>query len=91
MLKEAKQKFQWTDECEKSVKKLKEALTSSPFLAYPQPKKLFVLDTDASNESIGAVLSQEMDGNEYGIAYWSKCLSNPSEIILQPRKNCQQY
>ncbi|GFU24444.1 hypothetical protein TNCV_2264111 [Trichonephila clavipes] len=41
---------------------LKEALTSSPILIYPQPDKPFILDTDASNESVGAVLSQEIDG-----------------------------
>ena len=70
-LTEAKQKFLWTDECERAFKKLKEALTSSPILAYPQPDKLFILDTDASNESVGAVLSQEIDGNEHVIAYWS--------------------
>ncbi|GFW63769.1 retrovirus-related Pol polyprotein from transposon 412 [Trichonephila clavipes] len=59
---ESKQKFQWTKECEDSFLQLKEALTSSPILIYPQPDKPFILDTDASNESVGAVLSQEIDG-----------------------------
>ncbi|GFT14131.1 retrovirus-related Pol polyprotein from transposon 297 [Trichonephila clavipes] len=31
------------------------------FLAYPEIGKQFILDTDASPESIGAVLSQEID------------------------------
>ncbi|GFX83962.1 retrovirus-related Pol polyprotein from transposon 17.6 [Trichonephila clavipes] len=57
-LTESKQKFQWTKECEDSFLQLKEALTSSPILIYPQPDKPFILDTDASNESVGAVLSQ---------------------------------
>ncbi|GFY24115.1 retrovirus-related Pol polyprotein from transposon 17.6 [Trichonephila clavipes] len=61
-LTESKQKFQWTKECEDSFLQLKEALTSSPILIYPQPDKPFILDTDASNESVGAVLSQEIDG-----------------------------
>ncbi|GFX62377.1 retrovirus-related Pol polyprotein from transposon 297 [Trichonephila clavipes] len=52
--------------------KLKEALTSSPILIYPQPDKPFILDTDASNESVGAVLSQEIDGQERVVAYWSQ-------------------
>ncbi|GFS52646.1 retrovirus-related Pol polyprotein from transposon 412 [Trichonephila clavipes] len=76
-LTESKQKFQWTKECEDSFLQLKEALTSSPILIYPQPDKPFILDTDASNESVGAVLSQEIDGQERVIAYWSKCLSKP--------------
>ncbi|GFX43624.1 retrovirus-related Pol polyprotein from transposon 412 [Trichonephila clavipes] len=76
-LTESKQKFQWTKECEDSFLQLKEALTSSPILIYPQPDKPFILDTDASNESVGAVLSQEIDGQERVVAYWSKCLSKP--------------
>ena len=35
-----------------------------PILAYPQPGKLFILDMDGSNESICAVLFQEIDSNE---------------------------
>ena len=65
----------WTDECAKTFKKLKDALTFPPILAYPQPDELYILDTDANNESVSAVVSQETDGNEHVIAYWSKCLS----------------
>ncbi|GFV89785.1 retrovirus-related Pol polyprotein from transposon 412 [Trichonephila clavipes] len=72
-LTESKQKFQWTKECEDSFLQLKEALTSSPILIYPQPDKPFILDTDASNESVGAVLSQEIDGQERVVAYWKNC------------------
>ncbi|GFX59294.1 hypothetical protein TNCV_4217101 [Trichonephila clavipes] len=65
---------------------LKEALTSSPILIYPQPDKPFILDTDASNESVGAVLSQEIDGQERVVAYWSKCLSKPERNYCVTRK-----
>ncbi|GBM73782.1 Transposon Ty3-I Gag-Pol polyprotein [Araneus ventricosus] len=47
-------------ECEKSFNNLKKALTSSPILTYPRTDKDFILDTDASNEGIGAVLSQNI-------------------------------
>lgn len=73
-LTEAKQKFIWTEECDAAFKELKEALTSAPILSYPHIDKQFVLDTDASYESIGAVLSQEINGQECVIAYFSKCL-----------------
>ncbi|GFV16328.1 retrovirus-related Pol polyprotein from transposon 412 [Trichonephila clavipes] len=85
-LTENKQKFQWTKECEDSFLQLKEALTSSPILIYPQPDKPFILDTDASNESVGAVLSQEIDGQERVVAYWSKCLSKPERNYCVTRK-----
>ncbi|GFW48024.1 hypothetical protein TNCV_2402111 [Trichonephila clavipes] len=85
-LTESKQKFQWTKECEDSFLQLNEALTSSPILIYPQPDKPFILDTDASNESVGAVLSQEIDGHERVVAYWSKCLSKPERNYCVTRK-----
>ncbi|GFV99233.1 retrovirus-related Pol polyprotein from transposon 412 [Trichonephila clavipes] len=85
-LTKSKQKFQWTKECEDSFLQLKEALTSSPILIYPQPDKPFILDTDASNESVGAVLSQEIVGQERGVAYWSKCLSKPERNYCVTRK-----
>jgi hypothetical protein len=44
------------------------ALCEAPILAYPLPKGLFVLDTDASNVGIGGVLSQVRDNKENVIA-----------------------
>ncbi|GBO04818.1 Retrovirus-related Pol polyprotein from transposon 412 [Araneus ventricosus] len=76
-LTENKQKFLWLEECEKSFNNLKEALISAPILSYPDPEKQFILDTDASNERVEAMLSQEIDGHERVIEYWSKCLSKP--------------
>ncbi|GFX21614.1 hypothetical protein TNCV_1400281 [Trichonephila clavipes] len=73
-------------ECEDSFLQLKEALTSSPILIYPQTDKPFILDTDASNESVGEVLSQEIDGQERVVAYWSKCLSKPERNYCVTRK-----
>ncbi|GFX28108.1 retrovirus-related Pol polyprotein from transposon 297 [Trichonephila clavipes] len=63
-----------------------QALTSSPILIYPQPDKPFILDTDASNESVGAVLYQEIDGQKRVVAYWSKCLSKPERNYCVTRK-----
>jgi hypothetical protein len=41
-----------------SLKRTKLALISAPCLAYPTPDGHFILDTDASDLSIGAVRSQ---------------------------------
>ncbi|GFV89714.1 retrovirus-related Pol polyprotein from transposon 412 [Trichonephila clavipes] len=71
-LTEAKQKFIWMVDCSNAFNKLKDALTSAPILSYPEIGKQFFLDTDASHESIVAILSQEIDGQERIIAYFSK-------------------
>ncbi|KNC23262.1 hypothetical protein FF38_04182 [Lucilia cuprina] len=42
-----------------SFKKLKTLLTNIPILAYPDFNKKFVVNTDASNFALGAVLSQD--------------------------------
>jgi hypothetical protein len=85
-LTEANQKFMWSDECERSFNELKEVLTSTPILAYPEPDKEFILDTDASFGCVGAVLSQECDGQEKVTAYWSKCLSKSERNYCVTRK-----
>ncbi|CAC5414109.1 unnamed protein product [Mytilus coruscus] len=62
---EKNQKFVWTDDCQQSFEELKTSLISA----------LFILDTDASNVGMGAVLSQLQDGVEKVIYYFSKTFS----------------
>jgi hypothetical protein len=54
---------------------LKQALTNTPILAYSRNEDSFILDKDASNTCMGAVLSQIQDGKEKVIAYYSKAFS----------------
>ena len=68
--------FTWTDECQQAFDELRARLTSPPILAFPDFSKSFVLDTDASDSGIGAVLSQRQEnGEERVIAYASRTLS----------------
>ena len=69
--------FNWDEQCDKSFRDIKDHLTKAPTLAYPsrEPSDTFILDTDASNFGIGAVLSQLQDGEERVIAYASKGLT----------------
>ena len=53
---------------------LKQALSTPPILAFPRTDLPFILDTDASNHGIGAVLSQIKEGIESVIAYYSRVL-----------------
>jgi phospholipid-translocating ATPase len=65
---------------------LKKALCEAPILAYPLPKGLFVLDTDASNVGIGGVLSQVQDNKEKVIAYGSKKLDKQQQRYSVTRR-----
>ena len=51
--------FSWSKECNDAFQRLKQVLSHAPVLAYTTSEGTFVLDTDASNTGIGAVLSQK--------------------------------
>ena len=71
--------FDWTAECEAAFLTLKTRLVTPPVLAYPCFSKDFTLETDASIQGLGAVLSQiQEDGKVHPVAYASRAL-NPSE------------
>lgn len=59
-----KQPFVWTQEAEAEFLDLKEALLKEPCLSLPDMSRDFVLYTDASQESLGIVLSQ-FDQNKF--------------------------
>lgn len=83
-------KFEWNDETQKSFEELKQALTEPPILAMPTDDDLFILDTDASNESIGAVLSQRQSGEERVIAYASRTLTVMRRTTVSLAKSSSQ-
>ena len=78
--------FKWSEDCQISFDKLKQALMSEPILAHPDFSKEFILDTDASDKAIGAVLSQVIDGKERVCAYASRCLSKSERRYCVTRK-----
>ena len=65
---------------------IKELLTEAPILGYPSSDGLFILDFDASNTGIGAVLSQFQDGDEKVISYASKILSRTQQNYCVTRR-----
>ena len=67
--------FEWTDDCDTSFSKIKECLTGPDIMAFPMTNEEFILDTDASNYSIGAVLSQMQNGQERVISYASRTMN----------------
>jgi len=66
----------WNESCNENFIKLKEKLMTTPVLAYPDYERSFILDTDASFDCIGAVLSQlDVDGKERVVSYGSHSLN----------------
>lgn len=76
----------WTKPCQDSFDSLRRALISAPVLAHPDFSKPFILDTDASDVAIGAVLSQVHNGMERVIAYASRTLSKAERQYCVTRK-----
>jgi len=57
-----------------------------PILTYPDLASEYILDTDASNHNVGAVLSQVQDGREVEVAYSSKALSASEKNYCTTRR-----
>ena len=66
--------FKWTAECEEAFRDIKHRLWSAPILAFPQLDVPFILDSDASDSGLGAVLFQVQCGKERVIAYAVRAL-----------------
>ena len=67
--------FCWTGECGQAFQRLREQLTTPPVLVFPDFSREFLLDTDASDQGISAVLSQiQSDGQERVVGYASRLL-----------------
>ena len=85
-LTEKKTQFQWSNACQEAFDILKQRLITAPILAYPDPTKKFILDTDASDQGIGSVLSQMHGDQERVVAYASRSLSRAERNYATTRK-----
>ncbi|XP_063050302.1 uncharacterized protein LOC134445147 [Engraulis encrasicolus] len=79
-------RFHWTAECQQAFDQLKRLLTTAPVLGYPLDQGNMVLDTDASDVGIGAVLSQVQLGRERVLAYGSRRLSKTEQNYCTTRR-----
>jgi len=80
--------WKWTDECMSSFETLKKAMTSAPILANPTIEGKYVLEVDASDRSLGAVLKQEQEEVLKVIAYASRTLSDRERKFTTTEKEC---
>ena len=80
-----------TEECRRAFEELKRKLVAAPTLHYVDPTLPFILDTDASDNAIGACLSQEStdaEGNKFElpIAFASKTLPDTRRRYCTTKK-----
>ena len=71
-----KKKWKWGIEQTETFEKIKELLTSAPISTSPDFSQPFQLETDASDNRLGAVLIQAIDGIDHAIAYASRNLNS---------------
>ena len=69
-----------TPEAKEAVCILTEKIMSAPVLVFPDFNKPFLLETDASKEGLGAVLSQKQDNRCYHpVAFGSRMLTSSEQ------------
>ena len=81
------EKVAWTETTERAFKILKKDLVQSVKLKNPDFSQTFLLQTDASNVGIGAVLSQGSP-NDQPIAYYSRKLLDREKKYSAVEKEC---
>ncbi|KAF2884671.1 hypothetical protein ILUMI_21506 [Ignelater luminosus] len=73
--------FKWNKDCDLAIQKTKEAILSSQVLTHINPEYSIVLECDAANEGIGAVLLHGMpDGVERPICFISRTLNRVEKM-----------
>jgi len=72
-------RFEWSPEAQVAFEALKDALMDATSLAYPIPGVPCILDTDASEVAVGAILSQKFEGVEHPITFFSRVMSEPQK------------
>ena len=77
----------WTPECENAFNFLKTRINAAPILTLHNWSWPFILDTNASDTGIGAVLSQLQEGgNRCVVAYASRVLSKQEKNYCVTRR-----
>lgn len=73
--------FCWTQEAEAAFSHLKSLFTCAPILVHPDPNRQFVVEVNASDVGVDAVLSQRdpVDQKLHPCAFFS-CWLTPAEL-----------
>lgn len=78
--------WKWDAEQKEAFNQLKIRLTTSPVLRCPNFDLPFVVETDASNVGLGAVLRQKENDENYVVAYASRTLNRAERNLATTHK-----
>ena len=74
-----KGQFIWPPDAAEAFAKLKTAFKSAPLLRHFEFGRLTRVETDASQVGVGGILSQQIDGQWYPVAFWSRKLTETEQ------------
>ena len=81
--------FKWSKDADVAFNKIKELVSRNTILAYPDPSAKLFVDTDASDNGLGAVLSQiDASGVERPIAFASRSLAENERKWTVMEREC---
>ena len=78
----------WSEASELAFNNLKQALLKYPILKLPNVSEPFILQTDASNRGVGAVLLQMSGDQKLPVAYAGRKLKSSEENYATIEKEC---
>ena len=82
-------KTEWGDEQDEAIKAIKEHFISPAILRHYDPSLRTILQTDASDYAMGAVLSQiDENGREWVVSFASKSLDSAQQNYSVMEKEC---
>ena len=83
-----KSKFEWDETCQNSFNQIKNLLCSKPVLSTPDPSKPFMLQVDACDYGVGAVLLQEKSETHtlHPVSYFSSRLKKHQRSLSTVEK-----
>ena len=81
----------WNPECHNAFEKLKEALIDSSVLKHPDYNSPSIMETDASDNSPGAVLSNIPDGVDYPVAFASSFDASRMSLLNNKKRSISSH
>ncbi|XP_053571958.1 maestro heat-like repeat-containing protein family member 1 [Bombina bombina] len=74
-------RFLWTPETEKAFNFLKQCFTTAPILRFPDANLQYILEVDASEYALGAILSQRKTPSEpiHPVAFFSRLMTTAEQ------------